>query len=268
MDISTLNSNYYELCQKFNLSDPNILRKFTHGLDTASCCFSLASSKFFDKNDREFIYAVGLLHDIGRMIQWKRFASFSDTKTKPHEILGVEFLQNNKFMQEKWIERFFKTKKEQNLAIKLIEHHTNEYDGKDKLMNKFMPILRDGDNYANLKYTATGLQRLWLKNDGVTPSVLAKFRLRQNLHGTTLHTKLDRILQFLSRTYAITHNILKRDLLARKYINTIYDVYHKFLTQEDDELLYKECWNLKRELAQEVQKHDEVKTLAESGIIS
>ena len=187
MDISTLNVNFFELSSKFNLSDPNILRKFVHGVDTANCCFSLASSKYFDKNDREFIYAVGLLHDVGRMVQWKRYASFSDTKTRPHEMLGIEFLE------EKWISRFFKTKQEQKLALKLIEHHTKPYVGKDKNMTKFMPILCDSDNYANLQYTATGLQRLWLTMDGVSPAVLAKFRLRQNLHGTQLHTKLDRI---------------------------------------------------------------------------
>ena len=261
MDISTLNSNFYELCSKFNLSDPNILRKFVHGIDTANCCFSLASSKYYDKKDREFVYAVVLLHDVGRMVQWKRYASFSDTKTRPHETLGVEFLQ------EKWIERFFKTKQEQKLALKMIEHHTTEYVGKDKGMQKYMPILRDSDNYANLQYTATGLQRLWLNIDGVSPAVLAKFRLRQNLHGTPIHTKLDRVLQFLSRTYAIEHNLLKRDLLARKYINSIYDVYHNFLNDEDNKLLYKECWNLKKELADEVQKHDEIKKLAESKYV-
>ena len=262
MDISTLNINFHEMCSKFNLSDPNILRKFVHGLDTANCCFSLASSKYYDKSDREFIYAVGLLHDVGRMVQWKRYASFSDTKTRPHETLGVEFLE------EKWIARFFKTKQEQKLALKLISHHTTPYVGKDQNMKKYMPILRDSDNYANLQYTATGLQRLWLNQDGVSPAVLAKFRLRQNLHGTPLHTKLDRILQFLSRTYAIEHNLLKRDLLARKYINAIYDVYHKFLNDEDVALLYKECWTLKKELADEVQKHDEIKRRAEEGFLN
>lgn len=263
MDISTINTNFYEFCKsfKFDLGDPNILRKFIHCLDTANCCFSLASSNFLDKEEREFIYTVGLLHDVGRMAQWKRFASFSDSKTRAHQILAIELLEPF------WISRFFKTKSEQRLALKLIEHHTKEYSGKDKQMQKYMPILRDGDNYANLQYTATGLQRLWLNQNGVNPAVLAKFRLRQNLHGTQIHTKLDRILQFLSRAYAIKSNILKRDLLARKYINSIYDVYHKFLTQEDDELLYKECWNLKRELAEEVNKHDEIKKLAESGKI-
>ena len=260
MDISTINQNFYDLCKDFNLSDPNILRRFVHGLDTANCCFSLASSKYYDEKDRVFIYTVGLLHDIGRMIQWKKYANFSDTKTRPHELLGVEYLEKN------WIKRFFKTKPEQNLALKLIAHHTEPYNGKDEKMNKFMPILRDSDCYSNLQYTSTGLQRLWLNADGVTPAVLAKFRLRQNLHGTVIHTKLDRILQFLSRTYVIEHNILKRDLLARKYINTIYDVYHSNLNEEDDKLLYKECWTLKRDLAEEVTKHDEIKKLAEEGI--
>ena len=258
MDISIINVNFLELSKEYNLNDPNILRKFVHAIDTANCCFSLASSENFNKEDREFIYTVGLLHDVGRMVQWKKYANFSDTKTTPHQILGVELLKDY------WIERFFSSKEKQKLALKLVEYHATPYTGKDKNIKKFLPLLRDADNYANLQYTATGLQRLWLTQNGVTPAVLAKFRLRQNLHGTQLNTKLDRIFQFLSRTYEIKHNILKRDLLARKYINAIYDVYQGFLTKQDSKLLYQECWNLKRELADQVQKHDEIKKMLES----
>lgn len=256
MDISILNQNYYELAKTFDLSDPNIMRKYVHGLTTADGCFSIANSLLMNKNEREFIYACGLLHDIGRMAQWTNFASFSDTKTRPHEQLAVDILKN------KWIKRFFENEYQQDIALQLIKHHTTPYVGKDANMNKYLPILRNADNYANLQYTATGLQRLWVNQNGVTPAVLAKFRLRQNLHGTPIHTKLDRILQFLSRAYAIDYNMLKRDMLGRKYINAIYDVYSESLNKEDKELLYKECWNLKRELANEVLKHDEIKNEA------
>ena len=256
MDISTVNQNFYKLCSRYDLSDPNILRRFVHGLETAQNCFSLASSEQLPRSDREFLYAVGLLHDSGRLEQWRRFANFSDSKTIPHEQLGVKLLKD-----ENIVDDFFETKEKQKLALKLIEHHTHPYQGKDEKFKQFLEILRDADCYANLDYTASGLQRLWTTQNGVSSQVLAKFRLRQSLHGTPIRTKLDRVLQLLSRTYSIKHNILRRDLLARKYINSIYEVYNGILNNEDSQLLFKECWILKQELANAVNLHDQEKKI-------
>lgn len=256
MDIALLNQNYYELCKNYDLDDQNILRKFIHGLTAADACFSIANSLNFSRQEREFIYACGLLHDIGRMEQWKTYKSFSDSVTRPHEILGVEILQKG------WISKFFDTVKEQELALKLVQHHTSIYYGQGKELKRFLPVLRNADNYANLQYTATGLQRLWVSKDGYTPDVLEKFQKRKNLHGTLIYTKLDRIFQFLSRTYAIDYPMLKKDLLARKYINAIYDVYSENLNKQDKSILYKECWALKKELAEQVLKYEKRKRIA------
>lgn len=248
------NELFFKLCGDFDLSDTNILRRFVHGLETAQNCFSVASSEFLPRQEREFLYKVGLLHDCGRLVQWQKYANFSDSKTAPHEKIGVEFLEESGYL-----EKFFEKKEEQKLAIKLIEHHTNPYNGKDTKFSQLLSILRDADCYANLDYTASGLQRLWTTQNGVSSSVLAKFRLRQSLHGTPIRTKLDRVLQLLSRTYSIKHNILIRDLLARKYINCIYEVYNGVLNTEDGRVLYKECWILKQELANKVALHDQTK---------
>lgn len=251
MDLMNANQLFFKLCSEYDLSDPNILRRFVHGMEAAQNCFSVACSEMLSKAEREFLYCVGLLHDVGRLEQWKNYANFSDTKTQPHEKIGAVFLKESGY-----IEKFFETKEKQKLALKLIEHHTHDYQGKDQQFKKFLDILRDADCYANLDYTASGLQRLWTTQNGVSSQVLAKFRLRQSLHGTPIRTKLDRVFQLLSRTYSIKHNILKRDLLARKYINAIYEVYNGVLNTEDSQILYKECWILKQELANEVNNHD------------
>lgn len=256
MDIASLNQNFYELSQNFNLGDDNILRKFIHGITTADNCFAIANALHMSKAEREFVYACGLLHDVGRMEQWKQFGSFSDSASRPHEKMSVEFLSKG------WIQRFFEKEEEQNFALKLIEHHTMPYQGADSKMKRYVCILRNGDNYANLQYTATGLQRLWVNEDGVTDVVLDKFQKRINLHQTPITTKLDRVFQFLSRTYAVDYPMLKRDLLGRKYINAIYDVYGEFLNKEDRKLLYQKCWNLKKELAKQVMDYEKAKQRA------
>ena len=94
--------------------------------------------------------------------------------------------------------------------------------------------------------------KLWTKQNGVSADVLTKFQKRENLHGTLIKTKLDRVLQFLSRAYTIELPLLKKDLLARKYLNSIYDTYAPMLNIRDKKILYEECWRLKRELALQI----------------
>ena len=119
-------------------------------------------------------------------------------------------------------------------------------------MKKYLQVLRNADNYANLQNTASGLEKLWTKQNGVSADVLTKFQKRENLHGTLIKTKLDRVLQFLSRAYTIELPLLKKDLLARKYLNSIYDTYAPMLNIRDKKILYEECWRLKRELALQI----------------
>lgn len=257
MNIAELNQLFYRMAKNYDLNDPNIMRRFVHGLSAAENCFAIASALYFNREEREFMYACGLLHDVGRLEQWRLFASFSDSKGRHHELLGAEFLANY------WIGEFFPHKKDQALALKLVAMHADTYTGKNPDILRFLPVLQNGDNYANLQYTASGLQRLWVQKDGVTPEVLMRFHNRENLHGIKISTKLDRILQFLSRAYFIDYAMLQKDLLGRKYINCIYDIYGASLNDEDRAVLYTACWNLKHEVMSRIHDNDIKRKLAE-----
>ena len=246
MNIQKYNMVFQNLTQKYDLTESNMFKKYLHAFLVADNCFSLASSLYFNEEERDFAYLCGLVHDIGRMEQWDRYASFSDSKTKHHSILGSTLLETG------WAEKFGLNKSQQKLLCQIVLYHASPYKGNDKNIKKYLQVLRNSDNYANLQNTSNGMEKLWSDKNGVSEEVLYKFQNRINLHGTPIVTKLDRILQFLSRAYCIEFPLFQKDLLARKYLNSIYDVYSKQLTTEDKKILYEECWRLKRELANEM----------------
>lgn len=244
MEIQDYNAVFYEIVSKYDLTDNNIMRKLVHSFLVADSCFSIASSQYMPIEERKFAYVCGLMHDIGRMEQWNCFASFSDSRTRHHAKLGADLL-----VKTGAIEKLGLSKSMQNVLLELVKYHAIPYTGKDKDVLKFLPILRNADNYVNLQNAASGMEKLWTTKSGVTPELLKRFQERENLHGIPITTKLDRILQFLSRAYSIELPLLKKDFLARKYLNSIYEVYSAYLNISDKKILYEECWRLKREFA-------------------
>ena len=248
MNIQSFNLTFYDLMKKYDLTEPNLFRKFLHSFLVADNCFSLASSLYFNKEERDFAYLCGLVHDIGRLEQWDKFASFSDSKTRHHAQIGAALLKNG------YAEKFGLDKKQQKLLCEIVLYHATPYNDNNKIVKKYLQVLRNADNYANLQNTSNGMEKLWSDKDGVSVEVLKKFRNRINLHGTPIITKLDRVLQFLSRAYSIEFPLFQKDLLSRKYLNSIYDVYSVMLNTEDRKILYEECWRLKKELANTISQ--------------
>lgn len=244
MEIQGYNSVFYSLIKKYDFSDSHIMQKLSHCFLVADQCFSLAASLYMSVEERQFAYMCGLFHDIGRMEQWHCFASFSDSRTRHHAMLGADILTKNNIAAQMGL-----PKNLQKALVDIVKFHAEPYNGKNKDVITFLPILRNADNYVNLRNAAFGVEKLWVTKNGYSPEVLEKFKARQNLHGTPIKTKLDRLLQLLSRAYSIEYPILKKDFLARKYLNSIYENYSPELNIADRKIFYEECWRLKRELA-------------------
>ena len=64
-----------------NLSDKCVL-KINHTLRVVKRCEEIAESLDLSKHDIELAKLCGLLHDIGRFEQWKRYETYYDEKNK------------------------------------------------------------------------------------------------------------------------------------------------------------------------------------------
>ena len=86
-------SNYLEYGEMITL-------KINHTLRVVDLCEKIAKS--LNMSDEEIFISkiIGLLHDIGRFEQWKRYHNFKDYETVDHADLGIEILKENNYLRK------------------------------------------------------------------------------------------------------------------------------------------------------------------------
>lgn len=120
--------------------DQNIALKAEHSIRVARLCADIAREETFSAEDQALAQAVGLLHDIGRFEQYRRFQTFSDHQSIDHGALGAEILTDH-FPQD-WISRDLLP-----LVINTTRYHNAAALPQDQDLTtlKFLRLVRDAD---------------------------------------------------------------------------------------------------------------------------
>ncbi len=91
MDI--LKKQFIEYADRFLVGDRNedlmILLKRDHCLQVAEVALELMKSVTGDPRELLLAETAGLLHDIGRFIQYRKYRTFADAKSENHSVLSV-----------------------------------------------------------------------------------------------------------------------------------------------------------------------------------
>ena len=107
-----------------NLSDMCVL-KLNHTMRVMELCGVIAESLGLSKEDIELAKICGLVHDIARFEQWRRYQTFTDARSVDHGNLGVEILCKNNFIRE-----FNADSSLDDLILKTVKNHNKYIDGK------------------------------------------------------------------------------------------------------------------------------------------
>lgn len=133
----------------YDLSDPKVLLKVEHTYRVAEFCDRIAGSLLLSEEDIDFAWLSGILHDIGRFEQLRRYHTFMDKHSVNHAELSADLL-----FQEELISRFAKLDAEEaDLMDKVIRNH-NVYALPEELTERermFCDILRDADKIDILR---------------------------------------------------------------------------------------------------------------------
>ena len=73
----------------YGTDNPRITLKVEHTLRTAGFAEEIARAEGLSPDDVDLAWLLGLLHDIGRFEQVRRYDSFLDAATVRHAALGV-----------------------------------------------------------------------------------------------------------------------------------------------------------------------------------
>ena len=150
-----------------NLSDMCV-SKVNHTMRVMELCGVIAESLGLSKEDIELAKLCGLVHDIARFEQWRRYQTFTDARSVDHGNLGVEILCENNFIRE-----FNADSSLDDLILKTVKNH-NKYSIDPELTEReslFCNIVRDADKLDILYLYTTGEINLNTNNEDFSDEV-------------------------------------------------------------------------------------------------
>ncbi len=92
MDRKAARAAFDEYTKKYDLSNSMNRLKADHTLRVADNCETIAASLSLSEGRRDFAWLMGLLHDIGRFEQVKRYGTFVDSVSVDHAEFGADLL--------------------------------------------------------------------------------------------------------------------------------------------------------------------------------
>ncbi len=134
----------------YNPNDVKVKLKIDHTYRVATLCDTIAKSLQLSKKDRDFAWLSGMLHDIGRFEQLRRYGTFQDKVSINHAILSADLL----FANEQLIHLFVDDNEiDFKMMDTVIRYHNvlklpKELSIREKM---FCDILRDADKIDILR---------------------------------------------------------------------------------------------------------------------
>lgn len=198
--------------------------KLHHTIRVMNLCEEIATSLKLSKEEIELAKLCGLLHDIGRFEQWKRYNTFFDLKSIDHGDLGVELLTNN---NNKLLRSFIEDEKYDSIILNSIKYH-NKYKVPTTLTEKeklFTNIVRDADKIDILYlYTIKDI-KIDTNNEIFSDKIFECLIKHQEINRKYLKTKADRLAVSLGFIFDINNKKSISILKDNKYYHKEIDIY-------------------------------------------
>ena len=157
----------------YDATNPRIALKIEHTYHVAKACNAEAREQNWSTEDIDLAWLCGLLHDMGRFEQLRRWDTFKDAESMSHAALGVEVLFGENPADAPAttsIRDFIETDAHDELVRTSITYHSDfrlpaQLDSRTR---RFCDIVRDGDKIDIMRTIADSAVDTILKVDEKT----------------------------------------------------------------------------------------------------
>ncbi len=220
---------FLKYTDKYIKEDSKHILKKEHTLRVVDLCEIIAKNLGLSKDDIILSKLCGLLHDIARFEQLKRYNTFIDRLSIDHGDLGVEILCENNF-----IRKFNKDKNNDSIILNSVKYH-NKYEISDKLNNReklFTNIVRDADKIDILNLVVKDEIKIDIKDSQITDEVYDDILNNKTIDRKKNKTEADRICTWFGFVYDFNFKYSLKILKEKNYINLIIDKYINYTTNK------------------------------------
>lgn len=222
IDIKKAKTEFTKYTNQFDINNPNIARKIGHSFRVMEISTKIAENLNLEKEQIEIATLIGLLHDIGRFEQMRKYNTFKDLKSIDHGDYGAEILNED-------IRKYIDTEKYDIVIKKAIKNHNKfaieEGITKEELI--FAKIIRDADK-IDIFYEAVNM--FWeddkdeIEAEIISDSILNKFKNYTLIKRTKEDDlKIDSLITILAFVFDINFKPSFEMLKKEDYINKIID---------------------------------------------
>ena len=256
IDIKKAEEEFKKYANTYDMNEEKNLMKFYHTFRVEEICKKLAISLEMDEDEIKLAQIVGLLHDIARFEQYTKYRTHNDRKSVDHGDLGVEILEENKF-----IRKFIETDMYDEIILKAIKNH-NKY-AIEKTLNEIKRFLKKCSSneleeiYDNLsierKSLVTPIQlsvkeivrdadkidifylavdEIWknekeeIEKEIITPKVLEQFINGETIDKRNLKNHIDSVILILAFIYDFNIKDSYKIINENRYVDKIIDRFN------------------------------------------
>lgn len=237
IDITKAKKVFKEYVKKYDPNDKKIKLKIAHIERVSQVAKQLAEKLNLDEEDIKLAELIGLLHDIGRFEQVKRYHTFVDKNSVNHGELGVKIL-----FEEGLIRDFIEdTKFDEIIKLSILNHNKSDIEEglteREKLHAK---IIRDADktdilNLLTFEDKQTAWEKDDLSDDKITDEIYREFMEDKKIDYAKKETSADSLVSHFAYVYDLnfkeTYKIIKE--------NNYYDEIYKRFVFNDKETMEK-----------------------------
>lgn len=223
--------------EQFDLDDSRIALKYEHTLKVAELCDEIAVSRGMGALDVDLAWLCGLLHDIGRFEQVRRWGTFRDAQSYSHAHLGVALLKGTASRLEEFrgvelkpcprIEDFIANSAAAETVLTAITLHSdfNLPAALSERARVFCDILRDADKVDILRvncdcdvWSVLGIGEEAFINGKISEGAMAGFRERRCLSRDERGEVLDFFVGILCFVFELVNEGALEALRQRGYL--------------------------------------------------
>ena len=233
IDILKARQYYKEYISHYNPQDSKIALKIAHINRTAEKAKWLAEKLQLSQEDMMLAELIGLLHDIGRFEQIKRYHTFVDKDSINHGEYSVKIL-----FEDHLIRNFIEDNRYDAIIRKAILNHN-----KDKIENiqddrqrMHCKVIRDADKLDIFQVildeklnTTYPLERY--PREGVSKEILDDFITQHVIDYTKRATCVDILVSHMAYVFDINYLYTLREIKEKEYIGRIIK---KFNPQKEE----------------------------------
>lgn len=230
IDIKKAKKFFKEYIKNYDIENPKITLKVAHIERVSEIAKNTAESLNLSKEDVELAELIGLLHDIGRFEQIKKYNTFVDSKSENHAKLGVDIL-----FKQGLIRKFIEDDKyDKIIELAIINHNKDKKDidkdvSKEELLH--IKLIRDSDKTDILYTLVVGdVKAIWetdnMSLEKITDEIYNEFMEKNSITYKNRKTSADLLVGHFTYAFDFNFDYGLKIIYDNNYYEKLYNRFN------------------------------------------